>query len=710
MRKCFPHLAILGILCLLTVATTWPLITQMSTHLAGDDVDVMLNPWADWWTKKALTEGLDFYYTDYIFYPGGASLVFHSFSHIHTGATLLLAPLIGYFAAYNVAILLTRALSGFGMYLLAHRLIGSRPAAFIAGLVFAFCPYHIFQSSHPVLITTQFIPLFALALIRILHDADLSRGDLIKQIFLATVWFLLTALSSWLLMIMVAGWTILYIAYARLFERNKWTPGTTRSLILLALLATLAILPFLWPVIREHAAADASYMTVQVEEGRSNDLLSFLTPTRLHPVFASLAQEINVKIGYTRNSPAYLGYVALGLGIVGAITARRQARFWYLTCLLFFGLSLGAQVKWCGTPLHTFHLPWAIPIIGVLRHPFRLNLLLFFSLAILVGFGAHWLFGWIASRSKTLARFAPALLAGILLFEYWSFPFPTTKPDYSPFVHQLAQEEGDFAVADFPMGRQQAKYYMFQQTIHGKKIVDGHISRTPHDAYAFVDGNPLLGALRNENVPPDYIRERLAVLAAQDVRYIIVHKHLLDPGRMDLWRKWLVQFPPLAYEDDMVIVYSTAPTLQAELVQEEDVISADVRLGDHIHLRGYRLSPPLPTVGDTLGVTLLWQSDGRLDEEYHVFVHLLDMEGRMVAQHDGLPVYGERPTWSWWPDEVIEDEHVITLENTPAGGTLTLSVGLYDYVTGARLPVFERTSDRSPDDRVILSDIHIQAP
>jgi hypothetical protein len=159
----------------------------MSTHLAGDDVDVLINPWADWWTEKALTEGLDLYHTDYLFYPQGTSLVFHSFSHTNMAIAWLLTPLMGYFAAYNSTILLTFAISGFGMYLLAKYLTGCRPDAFLAGVVFAFHPYHMFQGSHPVLVTTQFIPLFVLAFIRMLHDADARRSSRVKQTFLAAL-------------------------------------------------------------------------------------------------------------------------------------------------------------------------------------------------------------------------------------------------------------------------------------------------------------------------------------------------------------------------------------------------------------------------------------------------------------------------------------------------------------------------------------------
>jgi hypothetical protein len=703
-REHWREIAVLGVYSALTLAMTWPLMPRISTHLAGGDVDVWLNPWADWWTRKVISEDLDLYYTDYLFYPRGTSLVFHSFSHLNTALSLLLTPLVGYFAAYNLAILLAYVLSGFGMYLLASHLTGCRPAAFLAGVVFAFQPYHISESSHPVLVTTQFMPLFVLALVRMLHDGDVSRSGRIKQILLAALWFLLTALSSWHLMIMLAGLTLLYLLYSLLLERSSWTPGAHRYLILSALTALLAILPFLWPIIREQLTTDVAYMNVDLEEGRGNDLLSFFVPNLLHPVFGPLVLEINSRIGYTRHWPAYLGYLALGLAIVGIVTARRTTRFWRWAGLAISVLSLGSQIKWEGVPLHTFYLPWSAPVIGVLRHPLRLNSLLFFSLAVLAGFGGRWIYGRLALWNKPSAYLGLALLTSLLLFEYWVFPFPTTQPAYSPFIHQLAQEGEDFAVANFPMGRQEAKYYMFHQTIHGKRILSGHVSRTPHDAYAFVDANPLLSAIRNENVPPLYLEERLAVLGALEIRYIIIHKRFLNSERMENWKRWLANFPPPFYEDESVIVYRTMPSPKTELLQSESMRRLDVQLGAHIYLRGYQLSASDLSAGNTLTVTLFWQSDSRLAEDYHVFVHLLNTEEQLVAQHDGVPVYGERPTWSWWDGEVIRDEYVLNIDPDLPAGAHTLSVGLYDSMTKVRLPMIMPAGDRLPDDRIVLPE------
>jgi hypothetical protein len=646
---------------LLTLALAWPLVVNMNRVLAGRSSDSYMNPWADWWTEKALTEGLDFYYTDYLFYPRGASLVFHSFSHANTAISLLLMPLIGRFAAYNVTILLAYVLSGFGMYLLMDHLTGCRPAAFISGLVFAFHPYHVFESAHPVIVTTQWIPLFALALIRILHTTGADRT---KQVLLAALWFLLTALSSWHLMMLLAGWTALYLLYHLFFERAGWAPGASRSLILLAGVIGLTVAPFLWPIIHEQLTTDATYMAVDIEDGLANDLLSFFVPNQWHPLFGTLVSEVNERLGYIRRRPAYLGYVCLGLAVCGVAAARRQTRFWSLSGLVFLFLSLGVQVRFDGVPLHTFHLPWAIPIIKVLRHPFRLNVLMFFSFAVLVGFGSRWLFDSISSRSKALTRLVPVSVACLILFEYLVIPFPVTGPPYSPFLNQLAREEGDFAVADFPADRQRAKYHMFYQLIHGKRILDGHISRTPEYAYAFMDAHPLLGPL-HAGTPPSpevNIEEQFADLANQSIRYIIIHKRLLNSDEKLVWESWVADFPPPFYEDEWVVVYRTTSAPNYVLGVGIGLISAD-------------LSTESVTQGTKLGLQFVWGTVAPPEAGLELEVMLVDEDG-----HIGQVQYSElspsQPVEEWAADAIVRTECSFHVDPWLEGGTYAVTVGL----------------------------------
>lgn len=155
-------LSVMAAYVLLTVAMTWPLILHLDTHFAGQNIDVWINQWATWWAEKAFIEGRSLYYTDAMFYPQGVSLAFHSFSHANTVLVILLRPWLGDLGAHNVTVMLAHILSGYAMFCLGRYLVKSTWGAFFAGLVFAFYPYRMAESVHPVLVSTQWIPLYLL--------------------------------------------------------------------------------------------------------------------------------------------------------------------------------------------------------------------------------------------------------------------------------------------------------------------------------------------------------------------------------------------------------------------------------------------------------------------------------------------------------------------------------------------------------------------
>jgi hypothetical protein len=134
------------------------------------------------------------------------------------------------------------------------------------------------------------------------------------------------------------------------------------------------------------------------------------------------------------------------------------------------------------------------------------------------------------------------------------------------------------------------------------------------------------------------------------------------------------------------------------------------RLGPGIRLSGYDVNlitprPSASTQAGSVDVTLHWLADAAPGEDLTVFVHLLDGNGRLVAQHDGRPRQGEYPTWAWQPGDRVLDRHRLSLPPDLSPGTLRLQVGLYRPDDGTRMPVFDQADRRMPDDVAILTDI-----
>ena len=91
-----------------------------------------------------------------------------------------LARLVGPVAAYNLMVLLTFPLAAATAYLLARYVLLSHLAALVAGLAYAFLPFHVMQAGgHPHIAQTQWLPLFLLALWAHIDRPDLSRAILL---------------------------------------------------------------------------------------------------------------------------------------------------------------------------------------------------------------------------------------------------------------------------------------------------------------------------------------------------------------------------------------------------------------------------------------------------------------------------------------------------------------------------------------------------
>ena len=122
--------------------------------------------------------------------------------------------------------------------------------------------------------------------------------------------------------------------------------------------------------------------------------------------------------------------------------------------------------------------------------------------------------------------------------------------------------------------------------------------------------------------------------------------------------------------------------LQTEPDQIDNPVHA--RFGEQFELLGYRAE--LRDQG--LAVTLHWQALESTEANHTVFVHLLDADGEIVAQHDGQPQGGAYPTSVWDAGERVIDGHLLRLppEGLPPG-EYRLRVGLYSLESGQRLPV-----------------------
>jgi hypothetical protein len=126
-----------------------------------------------------------------------------------------------------------------------------------------------------------------------------------------------------------------------------------------------------------------------------------------------------------------------------------------------------------------------------------------------------------------------------------------------------------------------------------------------------------------------------------------------------------------------------------------------INFDNKILLLGYDFNQRQLRPGETLQLSLTWQCLKKMDEDYTVFVHILNEQQRIWGQEDIGPVHGTYPTSQWKEGEIIEDIHSVRLSYEAPPGQYQIEVGLYLLSTMARLPVLDEEM-RAVDDKVII--------
>jgi hypothetical protein len=144
----------------------------------------------------------------------------------------------------------------------------------------------------------------------------------------------------------------------------------------------------------------------------------------------------------------------------------------------------------------------------------------------------------------------------------------------------------------------------------------------------------------------------------------------------------------LRLPDKTVIGHYRVEVLPALFEPPDFEVAVGVEIPGIGTLIGYTLESDSFTIDRPIPVTLIWQA-GEItsDVSYTVFVQLLNPENTLIAQSDSVPAQLTRPTNGWRPHEYIIDQHQLQFNENAAPGTATIIVGMYDALTGTRLPI-----------------------
>ncbi len=712
---------------LLALVSTHPLWRHLTTAVPSDIGDPLLNAWILAWDGHALLTDPAHLFDANIFFPLKDTL---AYSEHLLGTALPMLPILLISGepvlAYNVAFLVSFMLSGFSLYLLALRYTGNRLAAFLAGLAFAFAPYRLSLIGHLSLLTVQWLPLTLLYLDAFLQPTlspppapPLSqlweRGGVrggVRALALFAFFFICQATTSWHLAVFAAFVVALYVIGNWLSRRATFSWPTLAGLGASALVVALVMVPLTLPYLRVLPELHKSrpWDTIVTFAAAPTDYLAAY-PANL--VFGQLTAHFRTRPGFVEEHTLFPGLLAsvltvFSLSFLGkkgglhpaqdkAGGTRSIVGILWVILILSISLTFGPLLHlggWGVTIPMPYHLLTGLtPTLSLIRVPPRWMVVGLFAMSLLLGFSLANIFAW--ARRRRWGHGLALLLGLGLLAEGYAAPVPLAQVGSMaqlPEVYGwLARDGDDYAILEMPLYSAPQPEYpetrrLYASTVHWKKLVNGYSGFTP-------SRQPEL-AQWLAGFPDQRAVATLQELGGQGVRYLIVHslEQGFDRNSWEADGRWrLARSLTLrpVNESGGDFAYEVNPYGQALVTVPETVTDpfwrerlprpAEADFAELISLRAYEV---LEGDDGSLSLVLYWRCLERMENDYTVFVHLLDAEGNIVAQGDSPPVQGHYPTTTWAVGEMVWDEHPLVGQPEAMARGVRFSVGWYSAEEG----------------------------
>jgi hypothetical protein len=147
------------------------------------------------------------------------------------------------------------------------------------------------------------------------------------------------------------------------------------------------------------------------------------------------------------------------------------------------------------------------------------------------------------------------------------------------------------------------------------------------------------------------------------------------------------------------------PLAAAELAllprENRPVYPLERRFANGVRLRGYSLEPDVVPPGGQFDLTLFWQADHLLEDNFEVFVHLTDRAGRVQSQANGPPTAGFHPGALWSAGEVVADVRTVVVPVGLPEGKVQFEVGILRPDLWDRVAILNEAG-RPAADQVLL--------
>lgn len=573
---------------ILTVILTWPVLINFLSSVASDGPDT---------TQVIGSAGIQANeLQDLGIFRGTFDLIKHSSFNILT-VYAYFQLIFGRVFGYNLLFYLSFILSGFGAYLLADYFVKNKKAAILAGIIFAFSPFHMHNAlgTNVGTMHQEWLPFFALYLFKFFEKFQFKY-------FLSVALFLfLIGFTEHQLLAFTAIFILFFIIYKLITEPRKFLDRKFWICLLIAAAFFSIVFFFIFRNLITIATSDNNFLDAGMRSvvKYSNDSLSIFVTPFLHPfwpkAFAKLREQFERKSSSTFS--VFAGYSVLLLSSLGIIfwkymknrkRAVKSIFFWLIVALGFYVLSWGPYLHFKGMLEPRVRMPYYLiyqylPFYKNIRTVGRMFVYSMLAFSLLAVWGMSFIefkilklrFNKKGTRSEEMAggeepdpvdqnKIRSLILYSfvglIIILEFLAIPLKMNSLLHSSFYEKIGQDKENYSVLEIPGSTSYdfASRDLVWKSIHGKKTVNGYdFARVNDQGYAFQEETPIIKTLLydipkgdgnskdngNDILSSSYYDVSNEILNYYNIRYIIVDHQSLrgDPAKGDLDRYYTVK-------------------------------------------------------------------------------------------------------------------------------------------------------------------------
>jgi hypothetical protein len=599
------HLLTLAFFALVALIALYNPIIHIPNFVPGTQpIDYYHFHWNYWWIRHVInTPGLNIYETNYVFAPATSSLVYHTLTVFWFPVWALFEPLVGTVAAMTVIFALIFTLNGY----LFFRLLGSLGAltglALAGGLMLELMPI-MFVSLGLTNINTMswfWLPLMLMLWGKVVPIVTHVWGGGWRQqngIF----WALIFGVALWLMMLtdlqlplFLAFLIIPYGVWTLWTVGNGWRGrlhlaglGVLSLAVALVLLWFAGPLPYildfdptgLSPTPAERAVSIAFPLGYVWRLADDPSVGAVLIPAFGLAVFIYVRRTLKAS-GYSKEKPAeadsktpYSALVPfsglpinLARGFEPLADISPPKTLWLLLIPLPLILSAGAFITLGGAQMPMPYLAFHALFGGMFRYPERFAPVFLIPMVI---FTALVLTDALRNRPALYRALTVAGIALILLDVRIFQPVPV-QPVPNPYqtYEMMGREPYDYVVVDVPTAGSSGEGIVGEPIFittqwygmtHGKRMVNGHISRVNVERYWYMrTDDPMMAWLgQRRYIEPETVREQMRErIFDWPIGYFVIH------------HSWIEQNGPTLQE---VLGFFNAQTdLMCHVATEDDI-------------------------------------------------------------------------------------------------------------------------------------------